>query len=160
MPARPSERPSRAGSSVPCPLLPQPASPAATTSAHATAIVFPGIRGRILLGTAFAAGAARAGRVHARARSEARGLERLVPSHARASERALGRLLEHEPEPLEGHLRPTPDPSSCADLPETVDQRGGLAVGRQLDVGQASGLLLELVHGDRAVASAATYPRL
>src|SRR3954468_3139359 len=98
MPARPRESPSRAGSSVPWPVLPQALSAAARASAQAAAVVLAGRRigAGILLG-ALGAGAARPSGVHPRVRAEARRLRGFVSRHADPRQRTLGRILEHEP---------------------------------------------------------------
>src|SRR4051812_41394330 len=128
MPARPSERPSRAGSSVPWPELPpQPAARAAASArAQAAAVVLAGRRigARILLGATLVPGTPRASRVHPRVRAEAGRLERLVAGDAHPGERAVRGVLEHEPQTLERHLRVALDPAGGAGLPDPVEDRG------------------------------------
>src|SRR4051812_17305764 len=142
MPASPSDSPSRAGSSVPCPLLPQPTSAAVSASTQAAAVVLAGRRiGARILGTCLVARAPGPRGVHPGVRPEPGRLERLVAGHADARERALGRILEPQPQTLERHLRVAPYPARGAGLPEPVQQRGRLAVGAQLDVGEPAGLL-------------------
>src|SRR3954447_20585910 len=105
MPASPRERPSRAGSSVPCPVLPHPASAAATASAQAAAVVLAGrrMRARILVG-ALGAGPAGPRPAPPGVGAEAGGLLGLVPGHRHPRQRPLGRILEHEPQAFERRL--------------------------------------------------------
>src|SRR5947208_3281027 len=100
-------------------------------------------------------GAPCGGAVYARS-SEARRLQRLVAGDRRARQRALGALLEHEPQALKRAARLALQPAAGAQrFLERVPADAGLAPRRQADLGRAV-LARELPLGPAGGASPAS----